>query len=82
MVFQFLVEILNLSNWLIAKHNKLFYNLCTLFSCCTVPVEHSDHTNRTLVVGTIMGQIGVVTWEGYDTYPKDGNEEGMNYNFN
>lgn len=52
-----------------------------MFSCFTVPKEHSD-PNRTLVVGTIMGQIGAVTWEGYDTYPKDGNEEGKNYNFN
>jgi len=43
-----------------------------------VPIEHNE-PNRTLVVGTIMGQIGVVTWEGYDTYPKDGNKEGIIY---
>jgi len=60
------------------EHHKWFYNL---FSCYTVPVEPSD-PNRTLVVGTIMGQIGVVTWEGYDTYPRDGNVEGMYYNVN
>jgi len=46
-----------------------------VFSCYTVPTESSD-PNRTLVVGTIMGQIGVVTWEGYDTYQRDRKEEG------
>lgn len=66
--------------WLIAKHNKRSYNFCTIFPC-TVPIEPSN-PNRTLVVGTIMGQIGVVTWEGYDTYLRDGNVEGINYNVN
>ncbi|CAH1731756.1 unnamed protein product [Aphis gossypii] len=39
-----------------------------------IPIEPSD-INRTLVVGTVMGEVGVVTWEGYDTYPRDGSVE-------
>jgi len=27
-----------------------------------------------------MGEVGVVTWEGFDTYPRDGSVEGMYYN--
>jgi len=50
-----------------------------VLSCYIVPEEPND-PNHILVVGTIMGQIGVVTWEGYDTYPQDGNVEGMYYN--
>jgi hypothetical protein len=49
--------------------------------CCYIVPEETNDPNHILVVGTIMGQIGVVTWEGYDTYPQDGNVEGMYYNF-
>ncbi|XP_025202203.1 uncharacterized protein LOC112599497 [Melanaphis sacchari] len=37
-----------------------------------VPTKLND-PNRILVVGSIMGQIGVVTWNGYDT-----NQQGKN----
>lgn len=58
--------------WSITKHN-FFVRRVFL---CIVPIEPSD-INRTLVVGTVMGEVGVVTWEGYDTYPRDGSVEGM-----
>eukprot|EP00102_Acyrthosiphon_pisum_P020917 XP_016658127.1 PREDICTED: uncharacterized protein LOC100571197 [Acyrthosiphon pisum] len=37
--------------------------------------EKSNDPNRILVVGSIMGQIGVVTWHGYDTYQQGRNSE-------
>jgi len=42
-----------------------------------VPTKSND-PNRLLVVGSIMGQIGVVTWNGYDTYQQGRNSEGVN----
>lgn len=33
-----------------------------------------------LVVGSIMGQVGVVTWNGYDTRQAGQNKEGTHYN--
>lgn len=52
-------------------HNIICYVL-------TVPAIPND-SNRILVVGSIMGQIGVVTWNGYDTHQQSRqNEEGNN----
>ncbi|XP_060848211.1 dynein axonemal intermediate chain 3-like isoform X2 [Rhopalosiphum padi] len=39
-----------------------------------VPTKSND-PNRILVVGSIMGQIGVVTWNGYDTHQQGRNSE-------
>ncbi|CAH1731486.1 unnamed protein product [Aphis gossypii] len=39
-----------------------------------VPTKSND-PNRLLVVGSIMGQIGVVTWNGYDTHQQGRNSE-------
>lgn len=33
--------------------------------------------NRILVIGNIMGQFGVVTWDGYDPFQHGQNVEGM-----
>jgi len=41
-----------------------------------VPTKSND-PNRILVVGSIMGQIGVVTWNGYDTHQQGRNSEGV-----
>lgn len=41
----------------------------------TVPVVPTV-LSRMIVVGNVMGHMGVVTWNGFDTYQKDGNIEG------
>jgi len=48
------------------------YTLCLI----TVVPRKSNDLNRILVVGSIMGQIGVVTWDGYDTKQEGRNSEG------
>lgn len=35
-----------------------------------------DDLNRIIVVGNIMGQIGVVTWNGYEKHQENQNKEG------
>jgi len=63
-------------NTIIAK--PIIKNGCNRYTCLiTVVPEKSNDPNRILVVGSIMGQIGVVTWEGYDTYQQGQNSEGM-----
>jgi len=41
----------------------------------TVPTTAKD-PNRILVVGNIMGQVGVVTWNGYETHQPGQTKEG------
>lgn len=41
-----------------------------------MPTKVND-PNRIIVVGSIMGQIGVVTWDGYDTHQQGRNSEGV-----
>jgi hypothetical protein len=42
----------------------------------TAPIAPSE-PNRIFVVGNIFGQVGVVTWNGYDKYEPDHNKESM-----
>lgn len=63
-------------NTIIAKPIiKIWYDRYTRL--ITVVPEKSNDPNRILVVGSIMGQVGVVTWEGYDTHQQGRNSEGV-----
>lgn len=45
----------------------------------TVP-KKSEFLNRTILVGNMTGRIGVLTWNGQDSYQEDGNKEGILHN--
>lgn len=63
-------------NTIIAKPiTNIWYDRYTCL--ITVVPEKSNDPNRILVVGSIMGQIGVVTWQGYDTYQQGRISEGV-----
>lgn len=49
--------------------------MCVVNIFIAVPTVPND-PNHILVVGNIMGQIGVVTWNGYDTHQQGQNNEG------
>jgi len=38
--------------------------------------------NRLFVIGNIMGQVGVVTWNGYDVFQEIQNKEGYDFTNN
>lgn len=45
----------------------------------TVPMSQNK-LNRLLIIGTIMGQVGFVTWNGYDADHKGENNESSKTN--
>lgn len=43
-----------------------------------VPTVKND-PNRIMVIGNMLGQIGVITWNGYEPHQKGQNVEGATY---
>lgn len=63
--------VVNVQRWNPVKHDIIL-----LFFYTAVPTK-PDNSERLLIVGTIMGQMGVVTWNGLDERGEGVNGESI-----